>query len=90
MSPALNRRFALKHFERGNASEVCIGKMFNFYPGLLRVYTVVEFHYHDGRHILAFTIVNLDCWFGGASIEINCLRMLEVSCVCCLKLGHTP
>ena len=51
---------------------------------------IVEFHYIDGRHILAFTMVNFDCLFGGVSIEINCLRMLEVSRVCCLKLGHTP
>ena len=76
MSPALNRS-VLQHFERGNASEVCIGKQFNFYPGLPFLYDCRI----SGKHILAFTMVNFDYLFGGASIKINCLRMLEVSCV---------
>ena len=53
----VNRRSALQHVECGNAFEVCIGKMFNFYPELPHVCMIVEFHYHDGRHILAFTMV---------------------------------
>ena len=35
-------------------------------------------------------MINFDCLFSGASIEINCLRLLEVCCVCCLKLGNRP
>ena len=37
MSPTLNRRSALEHFERGNAIEIRNEIMFDFYPGLLHV-----------------------------------------------------
>ena len=36
MSP-VNGSSMLKRFERSNASEICNGKMFDFYPGLLHI-----------------------------------------------------
>ena len=38
MSPALNGSSALQRFKRSNASEICNGIMFDFYPGLPHVF----------------------------------------------------
>ena len=37
MSPVLNRRSAVQHFEHGNAFELRNGKIFDFYLGLPHV-----------------------------------------------------
>ena len=39
MGPTPNRSSALQHFVRGNALEIRNEIMFDFYPGLLHVYT---------------------------------------------------
>ena len=38
MSPTLDGTSMLKRFKRGNAIEMCNGRMFNFYMGLLHMH----------------------------------------------------
>ena len=39
MSPALNGNTALQRFEHGNGVEICNGIIFDFYLGLLHIFT---------------------------------------------------
>ena len=41
VSPALNGRSEILHFECSNAIEICDGLMFNFYPGLPHIIVLV-------------------------------------------------
>ena len=43
MGPALNGSSALQGFKRNNAVEICIGIMFDFYPGLPQVNPAVDY-----------------------------------------------